>query len=93
MKNGFYWIKFKGNNEITIGKYTGEGSENKKCYCTIYPWEVIASDEIFEKEEITPLCRIPSMVMYNKYFEKKCETCDCCQEKCPFYFEAQSRRG
>jgi len=38
MESGFYWVRFKDEEEWTIGKYTEDAR---------YPWEVVASDEMF----------------------------------------------
>lgn len=44
---GYYWVKFTGDKEYTIGYYEpfGNGIEN------IYPWQVVGSDEIYDEGE------------------------------------------
>ena len=49
MKTGYYFVKLKSSGDKTIGKYT-KGA--------IYPWEVIASDEIFKEEQIEVIKKI-----------------------------------
>ena len=47
-EDGFYWVLFKNDTEWTVGKYTpinGDGTKNT------YPWEVVASDEIFIEDQ------------------------------------------
>ena len=54
-EDGFYWVLFKRDPEWTVGKYTY--SEGK------YPWEVVASDEIFEENQFE---RIGDKIEYKK---------------------------
>lgn len=57
LRQGYYWIKFKSlrvDQEPTIGYYTGENEE-------MYPWTVIASDEIFKSGEFEIIEAIPNI--------------------------------
>lgn len=50
-ENGFYWVLLKADGpypeEWTIGQYDGSSSS--------YPWEIIASDEIFRDEDFVKI--------------------------------------
>lgn len=47
MKTGYYWIKFKDYIEPMIGYYDTKEKT--------YPWQIIASDEIYEEKDINVL--------------------------------------
>lgn len=53
MKAGFYWVRFGSDPELTVGKYTPTnpvGETNR------FPWELVASDNVFTNSEITVVC-------------------------------------
>lgn len=52
MPEGFYWVRFANETEITIDYNDGDGK---------YPWQVIGSDEIFQAHEIIMLCAIAGL--------------------------------
>ena len=61
MKFGYYWIRFKGSNENTIGYYGDDfnGEYGEEFYNDgsgvkgdIYTWIVIGSDDIYKNKEI-----------------------------------------
>lgn len=41
-KAGYYWVRFKGDSEWIIGKYS---------YATTHPWEIVACDEVIKESE------------------------------------------
>lgn len=49
-KYEYFWVRLVCSGEITIARYSPDRPR--------YPWEIIASDEIFKEQEVVIICSI-----------------------------------